>query len=338
MRKIVAVDGGGSKTLCILVDESGVVIGKWLTGCTNHQICGIEQAATSLNNAVGGLLSHFGVPREEVAAMVFGLAGMDFPEDVKLMEQHLRPTIKEFQPEILNDIWIALATGGITNYGAISVCGTGHNTGVMTKDGTRYGINALRYPLGNYGGGIMLTEQAMHKAFRSFEKTGAYTTLEKHLPGQCQTRDMKELLEKVYKSRYTYHTSFEIPQLVDRLALEGDEICIQLLKNFGLEMGEMTGRLIQFSDHGDDQVPVVLAGSLHTKLTSSYLADSFAASLRSYCPGAGLKPLSYEPVLGAALLALRTLDPELVGERSEAILAKMDQTLTTPKEVVGKVE
>lgn len=331
MRKIVAVDGGGSKTLCILVDESGTVLGEQLIGCTNHQICGIEQAGKALSDAIEALLTRYDIPGGEVAAIVLGLAGMDFPEDIRLMGEHLRPIVKQYNPIILNDIWIALATSGITNYGAISVCGTGHNTGVMAKDGTRYGISALRFPLGNYGGGAMLTEYAMHKAFRSFEKTGAYTRLEEVLPQRCQVKNMEELLEKIYKSKYTYHTPFEIPQLVDRLAYEGDGVCAQLLTEFGREMGEMTGRLIQLSRHGSDRMPVVLAGSLHVKLISNFLADSFSASIRNYCEGALLKPLSYEPVFGAALLALRTLDVDLIEEKATAILARMDGSINMNK-------
>lgn len=325
-KTVIAVDGGGNKTLCILVDEEGIVLAKSETGCSNHQLCGIKQASDTICDAIDELLSKNG--DNKVAATVLGLAGMDFDSDVTLMTNHLSETTSKLSPLILNDAWIALAAGGIEDgYGAVSICGTGHNTGVLAKDGTRYGISALRYCLGNFGGGLFLAEHALHKAFRSYEKTGEYTALEAHLPELCDAKNMEDLLFKIYESNYTYHRPFGIPKLVDTLALQGDKPCRQLLTTFGKTQGEMTGRLIKEAGLQNDITPVVLAGSVYTKRQTDYITDAFKAEVQKYCQGAVLNPLSRQPVLGAAMLGLRQIHKDISKEDAAKLMQNMEVSM-----------
>lgn len=327
MQMIVAVDGGGSKTLSVLVDETGRVLKKLIAGCTNHQICGIEKASATLCGAVDELLRDAGAQNGDVAHLCIGLSGMDFDRDIALMERHLSGKAKELDHVILNDIWIAMSAGGFADYSAVSVCGTGHNTGVVAKDGSRYGISALRYTLGNFGGGMMLANEALHNAFRSFEKTGEYTALEAHLPALCEAADMQDLLYKIYESDYTYHLPYAVPLLVDTLARDGDSVCRGILEHFGQVQGEMTGRLIRCAGLEEERVPVVLAGSLYVKRLTDYMTDAFGRSLREYCREPVLQPLSRPPVLGAAMLAMRRLHRDMGLSAAEKLLTTMDETI-----------
>lgn len=327
MKKFIAVDGGGNKTLCILGDESGKILGQKMVSGTNHQISGIDTASDVLCGAIDDLLNGAGVDNDEVANVVIGLAGMDFESDVALMTRNLKGRLAQLSPLLLNDIWIALVAGGMESYGAVSVCGTGHNTGVLAKDGTRYGISALRFCLGNFGGGNLLAEHALHKAFRSYEKTGEHTALEEHLPQLCKSKNMGDLLFKIYESGYTYQQSFGIPHLVDSLAAAGDTVCRNLLQTFGETQGEMTGRLIQQAGLSYETIPVVMAGSLYTKRETEYIADSFEKSLKNYCEKPVLRTLSREPVLGAGMLALHKLHTNLDIKTAESLMARMEESL-----------
>ena len=86
---------------------------------------------------------------------------------------------KEFEEVpflIENDRWNIFACES-NSWGAVSVCGTGSSMAVKGKDGQILSSRALRYMLGNYGGGNHLTEIALHFAFRCDEHTGDYTRL-----------------------------------------------------------------------------------------------------------------------------------------------------------------
>ena len=364
MRKIIAIDGGGTKTQCILVDETGKVLAKLLTEGTNYDSIGIEKASTIISDAVDALIEsalecahawhtatlheptgnsecsrkfHENIEAEkgnkELAAICMGLAGLDFPVDFCLMRENLRPNACGVEAMLYNDAWIALAAGEIQDMGAISICGTGHNTGVMTRDGTLYGVNAMGYQLGGHGGGPMLSVYAWHRAFRSYEKTGAYTKLEETLPGLFGQADMGDLLTFIVGRNYVFPESAEVPKLVAKLADEGDEICVKLLYDYGKEMGEMTGRLIQHAGLGEEEVPVILAGSVHTKMTSPILNQGFYEEITKFCPKADVRPLTRDPVFGAAYLAIREITKEKETIDVKALFQKMDETMATAKEV-----
>ena len=78
---ILGVDGGATKTLAVVGDDTGRILGAGLGGPTNYQIIGIEPAMSNLNSAVRGALSYAGISMDKVDCAVFGLAGADFPVD-----------------------------------------------------------------------------------------------------------------------------------------------------------------------------------------------------------------------------------------------------------------
>ena len=175
MKYAIGIDGGGTKTLGILADRDGRVLASASVGGTNHQICGASTAGQRLAGLAFALLEAAGVSTREIGFLCMGLAGADRREDVCLLERHLPEFLREIPHGIWNDVWIAFATGTVSEWGAVSVSGTGHNAAVRTPEGQTFGINALKFPLGNAGGGRMLTDWALHMAFRAWEHTGPET-------------------------------------------------------------------------------------------------------------------------------------------------------------------
>ena len=76
---IVGVDAGGSKTLALVADASGRVVGRGSAGSANYQGIGFTAAAAALSEAIAGALAAAGVQRASVAAVVMGLAGVGRP-------------------------------------------------------------------------------------------------------------------------------------------------------------------------------------------------------------------------------------------------------------------
>ncbi|HEY7357875.1 MAG TPA: BadF/BadG/BcrA/BcrD ATPase family protein, partial [Ktedonobacterales bacterium] len=80
----LGIDGGGSKTLAVIVDAQGQERGRALAASSNYQAVGIEPALAALHaaaeqaaRAAGGALP--------VKAAWLGLAGVDRPADQRLL-------------------------------------------------------------------------------------------------------------------------------------------------------------------------------------------------------------------------------------------------------------
>lgn len=304
MRYIVGVDGGGTKTDILLCREDGACCGRTVVGGSNHQLVGLEQTGKTLLSGIDALLESQHVKKEAIASVCLGLSGADFEEDIRALEETIAPLMQEVPCKVINDAWLPLAAMAPTGAGAVSICGTGHNTAVRKADGKKLQISALNYVLGNWGGGNMLTMRAMHAAMRAAEHTGEATRLTDALPAAYGQADMLDLQRFFYLNHRQGMYNAPVPQIVTQLALEGDEVCIRLLEHDGHVQAEMTAGLIAYAGLQEEALPVVLAGSLYLKDISGRLVEGYRKVLLQRCPHARIMLLDKPPVVGAALLAL----------------------------------
>lgn len=308
MRYAIGIDGGGTKTTYALADETGRLLLKLRNGCTNHDLSGMDQTVKRLTTGIRSLVERAGIEMARVKHVHIALAGMDTDEDKKKLEAALAATFLQAIPHTIeNDLWIAFFAQARETYGAISICGTGHNTGVLLKNGKRVCIQANRYPLGNIGGGRMLCDMALNAAYMSYEKTGESTLLEDVVPACCGCGTLRELARRVMDSQYTYQYGFPLPQLLEEAADKGDRVACKILAETGKKQADMTGHLMTHMGMHDEPIPVVLAGSIYCKGTNQELVNAYRRTLRGYCPDAHVMILDRDPVEGAVLCALRSL-------------------------------
>lgn len=318
-RYVVGIDGGGTKTACMLVDLEGNAFTCSTSGGSNHQIDGLSVAMENVCQAIDNACQQLGATHDEIAFVFLGLAGADMQEDFELLRSGLNHALGGIPFEVVNDLWIVFSSAVDTNWGAVSICGTGSNMAVKTREGELYSVRALRYILGNYGGGHHLAEIALHHAFRFEEGTGQYTRLTEELPLLCDCSSMDELATCIYNSNYQYQRNYNIPRLVFELASEGDYVCLHIIEEMGEEMGEMLGRLITRSGMENLTVPVVLAGSQYAKDRNGLLLTPFVKKLRRHVPGARVKVAKDPPVFGAVLDAFSRIGKRLPTEARNRI-------------------
>ena len=327
MKYAIGIDGGGTKTFGILSDQDGRVLASASVGGSNHQIFGAPTAGQRLAELTGTLLEAAGVSGREIGWLCMGLAGADRREDILLLERHLPELLREIPHGIFNDVWIAFASGTVSEWGAVSISGTGHNAAVRTPDGRTFGINALKFPLGNAGGGRMLTDWALHMAFRAWEHTGPETPLTRELPRACGQKDRAGIFENVYNSQYTAQYNWPVPRLVDDLACQGDPVCRELLRKLGSVQGEILAGLMDYAGLTQGEVPVVLAGSIYQKTASPELFDAFFEKIRKVCPGAKFTLTQRPPCMGAVLMALKQMAPSAGRKHYQNWLLMLEKTL-----------
>lgn len=329
MKYVIGIDGGGTKTLCAAASADGEVLKVYKIGCTNPYISGLEQTRAYIAEAVETLVNYLGVSPGDISNVYMGLAGADNESDIRLLKQAFDTTLlKELPYEIENDIWIAYKAKTVENVGAVSVCGTGHNTGVLAPGNRKVYINAYKYPLGNFGGGRMITDMALNDAFRSYEHTGDKTMLEDRLCGHCGYSSWQQLAEDIIKSGYTLQYDFSVPKLVVELAKEGDAVSRRILETAGWEQGRMTGGLIEKAGLCNARIPIVLSGTIYVTDDSGYLLNSYKESVKRFCPHSAIQLLDGEPVQGALINAIEHSNEGLDSEELYMISKRINETMT----------
>jgi N-acetylglucosamine kinase-like BadF-type ATPase len=305
---VIGIDGGGTKTACLLTNANGSLIAYSEDGCSNHQIVGIKQVVSVITYLVDEVCMIANIDRNQLSCIYMGLAGADLESDISMLYEVFKGSFKDIDYKIENDIWNAFYAGATKNWGAVSICGTGNNLGVKDRNGKIYSVRALRYMLGNYGGGNHLSEIALHYAFRCEESTGPYTKLVDVLPLYCDCTNMDDLAKRIYESDYTYHKEYNIPRLVFDLAKEGDEVCIKIINDMGKEISEMIIGLVGKAGLSDEKIPIILAGSQYTKDEHGILVNTIINKLKLGIKNADVYTTEYEPVIGSVIAAFNELN------------------------------
>ena len=308
---VLGVDGGNTKTIAVVADLAGNVVGVGHGGCTDvHGVDPPAGACAELSRVVEAALAAASCSSRELDAAVFSLAGVDWPEDRARLHSHLVASF-DFGPDpvIVNDAIGGLRSGAPDWEGIALICGTGNAVGARHRDGTVFHLGFWPDTIG----AVVLSGFALDAVQRDHLGLGPPTSLTGRALELYGVGDAIELLHLFTRVDDSYGHAEQVrmsPVLFDE-AERGDEVARQLVVTAGRALGAQ-GRI---SAHrvGLDVAgsPVVMAGGLFRHPTT-LLADAVMTEL----PGAVAVRTSRPPVIGPLLVALDTLgrpcDPDLL--------------------------
>lgn len=295
----LGVDGGGSKTLAVVTDQTGRIIGRGESGCGNHQT-GVERAELNIRLAVDQAMKQAGRSRADIAFALFGLAGADREADFRI----LRPMIAGlgFQRHgIVCDTVIGLRAGTRQPDGVVVICGTGTNCYGINRLGQELQIGGFGYAFGDFGGGSDLAVEVFRSVIRSWEGREIPTRLSEAALKTLGFQTEEELFHHYldHKKRIPHH----LAKLLFDVA-EHDEIARAILRRQGRELGLTAAAVIRKLGMERDSFDLVMAGSVLTRGDSRYVVPYIEAEISLVAPGCRLAMLTLEPVAGAIYLAI----------------------------------
>jgi N-acetylglucosamine kinase-like BadF-type ATPase len=306
MKYLAGIDGGGTKTACVIGDDSGNLLSGGLSTASNYQVIGAEAAKSAIEDALLQALRAAGITSGDLEYTVLGLAGADLESDFKVLDNICREIFGHGKFKVLNDTWIGLRAGIPENWGIVTNCGTGASCSGRDGRGNEATLRNLTYETGNLGGGFEIIRTAFHLAFRSEEGTGAYTGLESEIPALFGCRAMAELVGPVLEMKLEPARALEVPVIVGRLASGGDRPCQDLLVDMGRSLGEIAGGVIRKLGMEKTEFKVTLTGGVF-KSSSPLMVDEYTTTVHRTAPGARIGIAGAEPVMGAYFLALDEL-------------------------------
>ncbi len=123
---LLGVDGGGTKTIALVADGSGNVLGAGRAGSSDIHNEVPELALANVEAAVREAVSAAGVRPPDIGSSVFGLCGADWPEDEAFYSGALQSRLTLAPvPVIRNDAFNSLRAGTADDVGVALVLGTG---------------------------------------------------------------------------------------------------------------------------------------------------------------------------------------------------------------------
>jgi len=314
---VLGIDGGGTKTHALALDEAGHLIGSGSGGRSNYHLVGLDAAVACIQDAA---LEALHGNRADMA--VYCLAACDTALDEGRLTRALGAVDLAPRFVCLNDAFAALRAGTTRPYGVSVICGTGFNACGIAPDGTRAILHSLGTLTGDWGGGYSLGEAVFGVVFRADEGRGPATQLTDMLLKALNLPDLDAVAQAIIDNRIDTLEVGAVAPLVFEAAERGDTVAIQIVERQADEIAIGAVAMLRRLGMLHTPVDVVLSGGV-IRGGGALLHSETHRRIHTECPTATITNLNVPAVIGAALLAFDALGitAPTADDLSEAVAA-----------------
>lgn len=300
MRWALGFDGGGTKTDCVLMDESGKILARAQGGPSNPMRIGFGAALASIRDAAAKAIAE--APPSDTAQIVSvcaGLSGAGHPESAEKMRSLLVAEFPHASIRVCTDLDVVLAAAGegpaivlIAGTGSVAV---GRNSANETARAGGYGPQ-----IGDEGNAYDIGRRAVLVSMREFDRTGENSILGQRLLRELHCSDWADV-----RTRAQAAADEVFPRLYSVVAAlaENEDGCAQgLLRAAAFELtsiAEIVGDRLRLRD-----AKFFLAKTGGMIGRSKFLEEQIDERLRNAFPHAEIGTLGVPPAEVAARMAL----------------------------------
>jgi N-acetylglucosamine kinase-like BadF-type ATPase len=298
VRCVLGIDAGGTKTVGLLADEAGSIIGQARAGGANlqtHGELGVEKAFDSIMESLGS--------RGRTGAICVGIAGVDRPHDEQVIRDVLRRLGYRERVRVVNDAVIALLAGAPERNGIVVLSGTGSIAYGIDPSGNTARAGGYGYLLADEGSGYWLGHQALRATMRAADGRGPETKITGLVLQALGVTSAADVVGPVYERALPTYEIAALARVVQQAREMGDVVAIEILTEAAHELSVGARAVAKRLSFGRRQYAVVLAGGVFKACPS--LAGLVIDGLD--LPLARPTRLEVEPALGAVSLALDLL-------------------------------
>lgn len=292
----IGVDGGGTKTELILVDDAGEIVAQQLAPGCNPNVVGPEHARRIVTDALVALLDagRGQRPGASIARTLLCMAGSppfwsEFADS--LTDFGAVQAVDDSLPVL------ELATHG--ERGLVLHAGTGSFVAARGDDGAIHYAGGLGWRFGDPGSGYDLGRRAISRALLELQGWSSPSRLSQVVRDQTGLNNARDITRHFYAHPEPNRQIASLAPAVLHLATEGDHTAAQLVLDSAGELLDLAVRVAQrvFPGAPLDTLPAGLSGPV---LVHPAVVATLAP--RSPLP---LRPLTESPIEGVRRLLAR---------------------------------
>ena len=304
MRYVLGLDGGGTKTECVLMDESRHVVTSSRGGPSNPMRVGFGGALAAVCEAVRMAIAAAKISNNAVVALCAGLAGTAYPESGRKMRMLLEEEFPGKLVRVCTDMELTLEAIG-DGAAIVLIAGTGSAAVGHDAQGHTARVGGHGYLLGDEGSAYHVGQRAVIDALRHFERTGADTPMGKKILSDIGATAWADLQSRAYAA-----PDEVFPRLfptVLQAADAGDARAHSLLDDCAAALAELVGDLAVRLQLQSQNFLLAKTGGMLGR--SAYFDERLDLYLRKAAPLAQFGALQLSPAEAAAHRALQLLPP-----------------------------
>lgn len=300
----LGVDGGGTKTFVVIVDEEKNVLAEGLSGASNPVRVGIETAVANISEAVSLACDKINQVPINITAATFGLAGVR-REDLRLrILERLAENLKIKNIEVLTDAEIALYGAVKDSPGLVVIAGTGSICLGKNALGEKFSAGGWGPLAGDEGGGAGIARDALRAIAKASDNRGKPTILTEKAMEYFRAGKPDDLVLAIYAPQVDNQKIAGFAKFVVKAAKENDEVALKIIRNAGRELGLAATAVIKELKLENEEFPIGKVGSVFK--ARKLITKPFMEIVQRIAPKAHLEKPLLPPAVAAAHLALRS--------------------------------
>lgn len=298
MPLFLGIDGGGTKTRCIVGDEKAVLGAGTGSGCNVLRV-GEACAQDSLSGAIHEACVQAGVSPRQIARTCAGISGAA-DDGIASLVQRLLIEIVGGAIEVVGDMEVALEGAFDGGAGIIVIAGTGSIAYGRNARGEKARAGGWGRVVSDEGSGHWIAVKSLAAALRTRDE-GKSSDLLAALMSALEAKTAEDLVIRLNADPIRDYASL-FPVVLTR-ADAGDKIAAEVLQSAGRELAKLAEILVKRLFETSEEVSVATHGGVFA--SSAVVKESFQQHLRTLCPGAGRVEPNVDPALGALERARR---------------------------------
>ena len=298
MAYYLGIDGGGTKTRCVLGDETTVIAKATTGGCSVIRL-GEQQAREALHSAIRQVCAAAKISPDRVSAICIGATGTARPEiaaKIRSIITELIPEIARTKIEVVGDTVIALEAAFGAGPGVIAIAGTGSIVYGRDAAGRIARAGGWGFAISDEGSGYWIGRRAI-SAILSARDQGLETKLTDMV---LQAWKLNTIDELVQQANSTPPPDFpRLLPIVLRAADGADSTARDLLADAGVKLATLAAIVVRrLAPHAPvGMLPVAMTGSVFRQ--SPHVRQVFYNTLQTSFPGIDVRQYLVDAVEGA---------------------------------------
>lgn len=301
MKYLIGMDGGGTKTKCILTDMNLNPIYETAGGPSNFLVIGTEKVSETILSLVSECILSKNISDKDIEAVVLGTTGGGRRSDAELLETQITADsvtkgISINRVKVESDARIALEGAFSGEPGSILIAGTGSIMFGKDKNGEIHRVGGFGRYIGDEGSGYRIGSIALNTAAKNFDGRGKHTKISDLLAQEFSITSSEELITEVYRNNFNIAS---VAPLVFEAAEKGDKIAQRILEN---EADELLLHILAMKEKLKvDILKLSLIGSILT--TANYFSYLFNEKVVRNFKDVKMMEPEHSPEFGAVLMA-----------------------------------
>ncbi len=308
MHYIIGIDGGGTKTHCVIANLEGESLYECSGEASNFLLIGTEKVSETVFNLIDKCRHELNISFSDIGAIILGTTGAGRKTDSERMEKAIidyaagkNISFNLFHVE--SDARIALEGAFSGKPGSILIAGTGSIIFGKDEDGEIHRAGGFGRLIGDEGSGYSIGQKGLAAVSKQFDGRGGRTIISNLVKEKFSLDSSENIINAVYKNNFDIAS---VAPVVFEAAKQGDSSALKII-----------------DEESDELVLHILAMKKKLKLQEFQIAflgslikgeNIYARTLKKKiilrAPDVKIKEPEHSPAVGAVLIGKELLSKE----------------------------